>query len=360
MKPRIFIGSSTEALEISNAIQQNLTYDAEVTVWNQGIFKLSSTTIDDLIDALCKTDYAIFVLNPDDITQIRNLNSKSIRDNVLFELGLFIGKLGKKHVFYLIPENETMHIPTDLLGINTGKYQNNRSDGNLQAAVGPFCNEVRIALKEYRYINLKDLDGERESTKKLLLERPFGYEFLILADLIESRLEQTNLMYSNLSKGVYFVRSTSYDITNYRTFFQETLQDFKRFLNILSNIVVSEIESALGPKGTPSKISDLKIVSDQIANLSFELFSWEARNEQIIPPKEFEEVKSELRGASNVFLSQLNNLPTEIRKVVRANQQPVKIPEDCKINISLTVPTQFQNALKIFERYYSTQHGIIN
>jgi len=49
MKPRIFIGSSSEKLEIAYAIQQNIEHDAQPTVWTQGIFQLSNSTLDSLL-----------------------------------------------------------------------------------------------------------------------------------------------------------------------------------------------------------------------------------------------------------------------------------------------------------------------
>lgn len=148
MKPKIFIGSSVEGLNVAYAIQQNLTHDAESTVWDQGVFELSKTTIESLNDILDKIDFAIFVFNPDDVVTIRDNQSLSVRDNVIFELGLFIGKLGRERVFYITPDGNDLHIPTDLVGVTPGKYDPNRDDNSLQAATGSACNQARIQIKK--------------------------------------------------------------------------------------------------------------------------------------------------------------------------------------------------------------------
>lgn len=145
-KPKIFIGSSVEGLNVAYAIQQNLTHNAESTVWDQGVFDLSKTTIESLSSTLEKMDFGVFVFSGDDVTTMRNISSTTVRDNVLFELGLFIGQLGRDRVFFVIPDGETIHIPTDLVGVTPGKYEANRSDGSLQAATGAVCNQIRTTI----------------------------------------------------------------------------------------------------------------------------------------------------------------------------------------------------------------------
>ncbi|MBZ6067493.1 nucleotide-binding protein [Aeromonas schubertii] len=148
-KPKLFIGSSVEGLEIAYAIQSELEHDSEPTVWSQGVFNLTQSTLSDLLSALDTFDAAIFVMSPDDVVKMRGQEQTVTRDNVLFELGMFIGRLGPEKTFMVKPRNsQDFHVPTDLLGLTPGVYDNERSDGNLQAALGPFCFQVRKQLAQ--------------------------------------------------------------------------------------------------------------------------------------------------------------------------------------------------------------------
>lgn len=148
IKPRAFVGSSVENLAIAYELQENLEYDAEITVWSQGLFAPSTYTLDALVDALANFDFAIFVFAPDDIVKIRNKEYQSIRDNVVFELGLFVGKLGKDRCFMVTPRGaEDFHLPTDLSGLTPATFDPNRQDKNLNAALGPACNKIRKVIQ---------------------------------------------------------------------------------------------------------------------------------------------------------------------------------------------------------------------
>ncbi len=180
MKPRIFIGSSVEGLNVAYAIQQNLAHDAEATVWDQGVFELSQTSIESLTEVLGKVDFGVFVFSPDDITHMRGQNEPSVRDNVLFEFGLFVGKLSRQRVFFVIPEGEDIKIPTDMLGITPGKYDPNRQDKSYQAATGAACNQMRIQIRKLGFISPPedDLPTDKEIESKPSLENIWFQHFI--------------------------------------------------------------------------------------------------------------------------------------------------------------------------------------
>ena len=143
----IFIGSSVEGLDVAYAIQENLEFDAEPTVWSQGIFAPSHTALTDLVRAAAATDIAILTLTPDDVRLVRGRPVSTPRDNLIFELGLFIGALGIERVFFVVPQGQMdLHLPTDLLGVTPLTYVADRSDRNLLAALEPSCNRLRRAI----------------------------------------------------------------------------------------------------------------------------------------------------------------------------------------------------------------------
>ncbi len=148
MKPRTFVASSSEALSIAHAVQKNLGHQAEVTVWDQDFFQLSQTSVQVLASKSEDFDFGVFVFSSDDLVLIRGEQHQVARDNVIFELGLFIGRLGQSRCFILAPGGESnLHLPTDLLGIAPATYEVGRSDGNWQAATGPACTDIRQEIQ---------------------------------------------------------------------------------------------------------------------------------------------------------------------------------------------------------------------
>lgn len=147
--PRLFIGSSTEGLDVAYALQENLEFEAEVTVWSQGFFEPSTATLSALLQNLGEFDFAIVVFSPDDVLRLRGHEFRTARDNVLFELGLFYGRLGAERCFFAVPRGVVdFHLPTDLLGVAPLTYSVARSDGNLVAALATAANQVRRTLRK--------------------------------------------------------------------------------------------------------------------------------------------------------------------------------------------------------------------
>lgn len=190
-KPRIFIGSSTESMNIAGACNVSLEHSAEVTMWPH-IFELGDSTLDSLVRKANNVDFALFVFAPDDLTIMRNQHKPTVRDNVLFELGLFIGALGKKRCFILKPRGEDLYLPTDLLGINTGDFEPNRQDGDNFSAVNAACiqmtrqmNNLGLVKAEIPSIATDANAGYIPSIKESEYEIS-DFQLLLLAKLLDT------------------------------------------------------------------------------------------------------------------------------------------------------------------------------
>ena len=83
-----------------------LRTDLKVDVWDEKVFELGNSYLEDLLKAVDTYDFAVFVFAPDDTSIIRATRLASVRDNVLFELGLFMGRLRRHRAFWLVPRGK--------------------------------------------------------------------------------------------------------------------------------------------------------------------------------------------------------------------------------------------------------------
>lgn len=176
-KPRVFIGSSREAIPYANAIAKALEHaNTEVSPWYAGVFNVNDYTMESLDRNLKSNDFGVFVFAADDVALMRDKPVFITRDNTLFEMGLFWGRLGRNRVFGVVPKNlktksallpdAEFHIMSDLSGLTLPSYDAGRSDGNLDAAVQTACSDIIYAIKKESLF--KDPEQEEQRNRSVL------------------------------------------------------------------------------------------------------------------------------------------------------------------------------------------------
>jgi len=169
--PAVFIGSSTEGLDVAREVEMQLQHDAITTIWKDDVFGLGSGTLESLMNVLEQFDFAVVVLSPDDLIESRGQSYASPRDNVLFELGLFIGRIGRSRVFIIHEQDANLKLPSDLAGIAASPY---RRRENLSAALSPACTPIIKAIKSLGFSEqrtqqqIRKLQGRQDTTESRL------------------------------------------------------------------------------------------------------------------------------------------------------------------------------------------------
>jgi hypothetical protein len=161
---KIFVGSAKETTEVNDCIsrvfvpQNYIVHSWEISP----VFQNLSSSFEALFKAARYYDFGLFVLGSDDEVVSRSIAQGAPRDNVIFELGLFLGALGPERVA-AIREAGALKIPSDLNGVHIDSF--NRSDPDiLLSSIGSLLGRIRAKI---------DFAGPRPPFS---FEAPFEYE----------------------------------------------------------------------------------------------------------------------------------------------------------------------------------------
>lgn len=121
--PVVFVGSSSEALPVAKLFHAALPLPTvEARFWQLDVFNPSNFPIEDLEAQAQQSDFAVLVATGDDVSKSRGKVKVAPRDNVIFELGLFMGASGRKRTFVVQPRGVDLKLPSDILGMTTIRY----------------------------------------------------------------------------------------------------------------------------------------------------------------------------------------------------------------------------------------------
>jgi len=166
-RPLVFIGSSKEQLHVAKAIQENLQEDCECQLWSQGTFDGSPHSyLEQLIGQLHRHQFGIIVLTPDDLVTSRGQEKPAPRDNLLFELGLLIGVLGRDRTAMIVDQTIEMKLPSDLSGIDRSTYSP-PEQATWQSALGGACTRIQKRLASLQTAGWKSEQALPEALRTL-------------------------------------------------------------------------------------------------------------------------------------------------------------------------------------------------
>jgi hypothetical protein len=197
-RPALFVGSSSEGQRVAEELQVLLDPVCEVELWTQGIFGLTQGTLESLVIALTRFDFALLILTADDLTVSRGTEKPAARDNVLFELGLFIGSLGRDRTFMLYDRTKPPALPSDLAGITAATFAPHAS-GNLGAALGASSTKIRNAIERLGVRNDKGLHTLENAAQRQKSDPLPIFRATFPDDLISRRATARNLLLIGLT-----------------------------------------------------------------------------------------------------------------------------------------------------------------
>lgn len=134
---------------MAKALLVALNETADVQLWTHGVFDLSFAYLESLMKKVSEVDFAALILTADDLTKSRGRQKPAPRDNVIFELGLFMGKLGRHRCFFIYNEaDRNIKLPSDLLGISAATYRLH-ANGNLVASLGSVASQIEGRISAF-------------------------------------------------------------------------------------------------------------------------------------------------------------------------------------------------------------------
>ena len=116
------------------------------------------------MNSLDRFDFAVLLLTPEDKVFVRETVNLQPRDNLMFELGLFMGRLGPSRTFMVCPSDAKMKLPSDLAGVTYLTFPTDRSDNNLKAAVRPACQSLAEAIRDLGFAEARGIQRLTKAT----------------------------------------------------------------------------------------------------------------------------------------------------------------------------------------------------
>jgi hypothetical protein len=140
LKPKIFIGSSKAGYSTAEKVKSNLSSVGDCFLWQDpDVWEPNRSTFDNLLRMARYFDFGVFVATADDLTLTNENLVIEPRDNVILEMSLFLGAMGRDKSFLLVEEG--IKLPSDFNGIYMPRFKSS-DDATIVNACKDYANKI--------------------------------------------------------------------------------------------------------------------------------------------------------------------------------------------------------------------------
>jgi hypothetical protein len=280
MKPKIFIGSSSAGYLVAEKVKMNLSSVADCFLWKEKNIWLPNRSTFENLQRMCSFfDFGVFVATGDDLTLANDIVVIEPRDNVILEMALFLGAMGRDKSFLLVEEG--IKLPTDFSGIFMPRF--NRAD---DLSIKSACEEYIGMIEQYYsagYISLYP-------TTSLAI----GYYKNFVHGLVESAQEADILEFNGVKYNDFKLKIVI--PSDLRGFIKERAANFYKRHGFIENTLKTRFRKhpawfQLDPKNAPLAIlydmpSTLTGIEDAIAMILQQGFYGRTKMQDVIEQRE--------------------------------------------------------------------------
>lgn len=280
LKPKIFIGSSTTAIPIAKEVKSNLSSIGDCFLWNEpNVWEPNKSTFENLLRMVSYFDFGVFVATADDVTLTNDKIVIEPRDNVILEMALFCGAMGRDKSFLLVEEG--VKLPSDFNGIYMPRFKKDDI-----VSIKNACDEYSGRIEEHYRLGHLSL----YPTTALAI----GYYKNFVAGLVESaqdadKLEIDGVQYSDFKLKVVIP-------TDLKGIIREKASQFYRRHGLVENAMKTKYRKHpawfnFDPKQAPIAVlydmpSTLTGIDDAIEMILGKGFQGRTRMQEVIEQRE--------------------------------------------------------------------------
>ncbi|MFT3746945.1 MAG: nucleotide-binding protein [Agriterribacter sp.] len=143
----VFICSASSALDIALCFKKKLSDEHDVFIWKEGAFGLTEHYLESIAKASQRYEFAVILLTPEIKTAIADGFKIFAKDNVIFEMGYFLGTFGRSRTFFVVEKSEDFKLPSYIDGINCAEFVRPSSIDLLDIELISACNAVKTVLQ---------------------------------------------------------------------------------------------------------------------------------------------------------------------------------------------------------------------